>query len=309
MKKRYLALLPVLLLTSCTSGERDLELSVASPNGAPAISLYNHLGDKNVEISNAQTATSYFQSGAKDVVILPTNAGVKMIQKQNAPFKLAATVTFGNFFLASTGNDENKTLDKTDYVVVFQQNAIPDQLFKFVYGSDFSNVHYVTDVNAASRCLISGKNESDSNAVVDYVLVAQPALAASLKQNQSASVHSNLQSLYKDKTGGKEITQASIFINNSVDHTKAKSFLNTIKNEVTDLLKKPSLLDQAMKRSGLEEEIITQKISNPQMVKTLIENGNQIGIGFKSAYENKASIDAFLATLGQEASTDEVYFR
>ncbi len=309
MKKHYaLALLPLLLLSSCDADEK-LNVTVASPNGAPAISLYEYLGDQNCEISNAQTVSSYMQSGNKDVVILPTNAGVKMIQKNDAPYKLAATVTFGNFFLASTGNDENATLDKDDYVVVFQQNSIPDQLFKYVYGSDFANVHYVADASAAARVLISGKNESDSNSDADYVLVAQPSLSSALSQNNKAAVHSDVQSLYAQKSGGKKIMQASIFINNSLSNKKAKDFLEEIEDDVEDLLEDPSSLDEALLESKLENEVIASKIGDPSTIKYLIANNNQIGIGYANAYINKSSIDSFLATLGQEATTDDIYFR
>ncbi len=200
MKKRVLLLLGAAMLTSCSNKMNELDLSVASPSGAPAISLYNFLSDQNLEVSNAQTVISYFSVGMKDAVILPTDVGVKMIQKTNypTPYKLAASVTFGNFFLASTGNDLNNQLDKDDYVVVFQQNAVPDLLFKYVYGNDFTNVHYVADVNAAARCLISGKNEAEGNALVSYVLMAQPALTNALNLNSKASIHSNLQSLYTE---------------------------------------------------------------------------------------------------------------
>ena len=308
MKRYALAILPLLLLSSCDLDDK-LNLSVASPNGAPAISLYEYLSDKNCEISNAQTVSSYMQSGSKDIIILPTNAGVKMIQNNNAPYKIAATVTFGNFFLASTGNDDNETLDKDDYVVVFQQNSIPDQLFKCVYGTDFSNVHYVADANAAARVLISGKNESDSNTNADYVLVAQPSLSSALGQNSKAKLHSNVQELYKEKTGGKEIMQASIFVNNSVSKAKAKDFLEEIEDDIEDLIEDPSSLDEALLESKLDNEVIASKIGDPATIKYLLSNGNQIGIGYKNAYLNKSSIDAFLNTLGQNITTDEIYFR
>ncbi len=308
MKKYVFALLPLVLLCSCESNEK-LTLTVACPSGAPALSMYEHLRDENVEISNAQTVSSYFQAGSKDIIILPTNAGAKMIQKTNAPYKLAATVTFGNFFLASTGNDSNNTLDKDDYVVVFQQNNIPDLLFKYVYGTDYTNVHYVADVNAASRCLISGKNESDSNAEAAYVLVAQPVLSVALQQNTNASIYSNIQELYKSKSGGKRITQASIFVNNSVNEKKARNFLREIKDDVEDLLHEPSELDEAIRESGLESETVASKIGNPTIIKNILQNGNTIGIGFQWADVNKSDIDAFLNTLGQDSTTDDIYFK
>lgn len=311
MNKKYLiALLPLLLLTGCNDIHDDdpLNLTVACPSGAPALAFYEHLADKNLEISNANTVSSYFQAGSKDIVVLPTNAGVKMIQKMNAPYKIAATITFGNFYLAATGNDANGTLDKDDYIVVFQQNNIPDLLFKYVYGTDYTNIHYVSDAAAASRCLISGKNESDSNAEAAYVLTAQPALAAALSQNSKASVYADIQELYKSKTNGERMTQASIFVNNSLSHRTVKEFIIDIKDDIEDLLHEPSELDEAIRESGLETEAITSKIGNPTLIKNLLNNGNKIGLGFQWADVNKPGIDSFLTALGQETSSDTIYF-
>ena len=317
MKKSIFTVLPLFLLTSCggtpASSESPIynwgDYQIAAPSGAPAIAFYDHLADKNVEISNAQTVQGYFnEAGTKDFIVLPTNAGVKMIQNLNAPFKLAATLTFGNYYMASTGNDADSALGSEDYVVVFQQNQIPDLLFKYIYGEGL-NVHYVTDVTAAQRCLISGVDESNSNAKVDYVLMAQPALAGALKQNTNAAIYSDIQKLYNEKSGGKEIRQASIFVKNNVDTGAANYVLNEIKTDMDALLSNPDCLLDSVKASGLEDEIIQQKITNPNMVISLLKSDNKIGIGFKWAYENKASVDAFLETLGQNVTTDEIYFK
>ncbi|MBP5694669.1 MAG: hypothetical protein J6X03_04420 [Bacilli bacterium] len=94
-------------LVSCNDNDatKSFEVKIASPSKAPAIALYSHLTEENVEINSAaNNVVGYLTNNSdKDMVIVPTNAGINAIVKQNANFKIAATVTFGNFFLISTG--------------------------------------------------------------------------------------------------------------------------------------------------------------------------------------------------------------
>ena len=171
------------------SKEEPISLNIACPSGAPALSLWNMYFQNNVEINaSANNVIAYLSADSnKDIVIAPTNALVAVIKK-NVPFKIAATITFGNFYIASTGHDDNNQMDKDDYVVLFQQNGLPDKLFQYVYGNDFTNLHYVEAASNANACLISGVNIADNNAQVDYVLVPQPALTGGLSKNKNASL-------------------------------------------------------------------------------------------------------------------------
>ena len=110
---------------SSSESEEPITLSIACPSGAPALSLWNMYSQSNVEINaSANNVIAYLSADSnKDIVIAPTNALVA-VMKKNVPFKIAATITFGNFYIASTGNDDNGKMDKDDYVVLFQQNQI-----------------------------------------------------------------------------------------------------------------------------------------------------------------------------------------
>ena len=311
--KKYILLLSTVIalgaLTSCNK-KTEISLNIACPSGAPAVALYNMYKNANVEINaDANNVIGYLSTDSnKDIVIAPTNALVAVVKK-NAPFKIAATVTFGNFYIASTGNDDNGTMDKSDYVVLFQQNGLPDKIFKYVYGTDFDNLHYVTAASDANKCLISGINASDNNNIVDYVLVPQPALTTGLSKNANASLYADVQSDYKIKSNGLEITQASIFVRDSADKTQVNAFLNQIEEDIKNLLKKPSLIEDALK--GLEDEQAQAKFgANATMLKTVLSN-NSLGLGFKYALTNKASIDNFLISLNfsNEETSENVYYQ
>ena len=157
MKKKFIIiiLIPV-MLTGCSPRQSTLEVTVGCPAGAPALSLYDNIKDEKVEIVTPKAVSSlltYMANGKKDAIIVPTNAGVDAI-KAGAKFKIAATLTFGNFYIASTGKDDNDTLDADDYLVCSQENNIVGLIFRAVYGTTYTNVHYVAD------CCIAGKLSS-----------------------------------------------------------------------------------------------------------------------------------------------------
>ena len=83
--------------------------------------------------------------------------------------------------------------------------------------------------------------------------------------------------------------------------------LNTIKSDVDALLKNTKSLLEATK--DVEDQVFSSKLgSTKEELKGLLDNENQLGIGFKKAIDNKASIDAFISTFGMGATSEEIYF-
>lgn len=322
MKKSIICLTSLLLaltIAGCNSKkngeskdseEEPINLNIACPSGAPALSLFNMYNQKNVEINaSAENVITYLSANSdKDIVIAPTNALVAIIKK-NVPFKIAATITFGNFYIASTGNDDDEKMDKDDYVVLFQQNGLPDKLFKYVYGNDFDNLHYVDAASDANKCLISGKNESDNNNKVDYVLVPQPALSSGLSQNQNAKLYADMQEDYKTVSGGKEITQASIFVRDSADKTEVNRFLAKAEKNIKSLLENPDQIKDAL--ADLDDLQAKAKFGANSTLLAKVLRDNSLGLGYKNALTNKSAIDTFLTSLNftNEETSENVYYQ
>ena len=189
--KKYLSLIAVALaLTACNTnssnqgtGEFDrTSLSIITPTGAPALAFYNYSGSERFETNSnpAEGIIPQMVTGQKDVVVLPTNAGMQAILNKKAEYQIAATITFGNFYLVSMNNDTNKTLDADDTILLFQKGNVPDKVFHYVYGDDYnSNIHYVSAVSDAAAAVNAGffaDAETGNNIVPNYVLLAQPVL-------------------------------------------------------------------------------------------------------------------------------------
>ncbi len=317
MKKNKFLLIGLLSLTAlatgCEQSQKPVEeefsttalsVKVASPSKAPAVALFAHLKEENVEINSAANNVVAYLTNAsdKDMVIVPTNAGISAIVSKNAQFKIAATVTFGNFYLIQTGKDSDKTLNEGDKVLAFQEKNVAGKLFSYLYGDKNLETTYLADVTAVKNEILT--NESSD---YDYVLLAQPDVNEILKSKKDYSVYANVQEDFKTKSGGKEITQASIFVKNTSDKEAVTTALNTIKSDVDALLKNTKSLLEATK--DVEDQVFSSKLgSTKEELKGLLDNENQLGIGFKKAIDNKASIDAFISTFGMGATSEEIYF-
>ena len=306
-KKVILSLIPVMMLTACNKAAYKLDVQIASPAGSPAIALYKYLGDTDhLEVNtDANNVIAYFSSTdnaqRKDVILAPTNAGIAAINK-GAEYKIAATVTFGNFFLISTGSDEDKTLNEGDKVLAFQQNGVAGKLFNYLYGDKGLDVTYANTAADVKNTVLTDKSFD-----ADYVLLAQPVVSAVISAKEGYSVFANLQQDYKTKTDGKEITQASIFVRNDSDSKLIDKFLKNVEQDVKELLDKPESFLDAVK--DMDDTVVTGKVTaKKEAVVKLLTNGNALGIGFKYAKDNKAAIDAFIQTLGLKESNEEIYY-
>ena len=246
-------------------------------------------------------------AGQKDVVVLPTNAGMNSIIK-NAPYKIAATITFGNFYVASLHNDGNNVMDENDTILLFQKGNVPDKLFHYVYGDTFNaKIHYVSAVNDVAVAVRDKKFvEEDREFVPNYVLTAEPSYTNLYSQyNSYFSEYANLQEEYKTKSNNKEIFQASVFIKNTVETNLANAFLNKLESDINAAISDSSKLSEGMNK--VEAPATFFGIA-PQMAVNVLNNNNRMGLGFKKAKANKAAIDQFLTLFNITETNEENYF-
>ena len=239
-----------------------------------------------------------------DVAVLPTNVGVTAINAKKVPYKLLCTITFGNLYVASTGKDDDGVMDADDYIVSFQQGAVPDKIFHYVYGTEFdSALHYVSGAADAAKCLKTGKNLADESKQVDYVLLAEPALTKVLETTPTASVYADLQALYKEKSEGLILTQASVFVRSALEEKVVKDAIyKTIEESVNLMIKKSSNITSYMEK--VDDSATIFGVEPEYAVKTM-DAGNKMGIGCKLASEIKDDINKFLTIFGVSEIADE----
>ena len=328
MKKLFIPIISLLALTSlagCSgdesyqnhSGVDYSDLKIVTPSGAPALAVYDMYKNDNIEINGDPSAVLGYlsETSDKDIVIAPTNALVGEGIKGGAPYKIGGVITFGNFYLVATGNDDNDTIDTTDYIVLFQKPGLPGKLFNYCYGTNY-NTKNVAGASLAATCLETGVNAGDNNNAVDYVLVAEPGISTSIARAKEARpsvadrirVVKNLQQDYATKSGNTPITQASIFIRNTTDEdklTKINAFLSDVDYKFNQI--KQNQDDLSAKLSDLSELQLKNKFGAGSLdeLKEAVKN-NTINIGYQKAKDYKQAIDNFLQNLGfASEETDE----
>ena len=314
MKKHNLLLLLAFALVGCNLNEDTSSLKIVSPTGAPAIAFYNHSQNENFETNSTPTniISMMTSSSSKDIVVIDTVSGIKAIEK-GAPYKIAANITFGNFYLVATGNDEDKIMSQDDTIILFGQNQTPDLLFHYLYGNEFdSSIEYVSAVSDAAKCLVTGKNLITSS-IVDYVFIAQPVLYNVLNNKnastyQKAYVYKNIQEEYSKTTNNMSLVQASVFVKNDSDQRLIKSFLNQLENDIENAIKDPNVVKESMDKISKEEATSLFGI-NSDVAKLVLEDNNGIGLGYKKASENKKDIDKYISLFGLNETNKEIYFK
>ena len=132
MKKLLVILSVLLLLCGCASNKKEeavepetvvdpSTLTIVTPKGAPVLAFYDQIGNENYTRVTADAISALWTGDqSPDVIVVDLTSGVKAIEN-GAAYKLASIITFGNFYLASTGNDENETMDVDDKIVLFMK--------------------------------------------------------------------------------------------------------------------------------------------------------------------------------------------
>lgn len=311
MKKLTLLTLMPMLLAGCNKGtvpsnnDEYKKLKFVTPTGAPAIAMSGFCDLDGFETNNdPSNIIPMMVNGQVDVAVLPTNVGVNAIKRPDVKFKMLATITFGNFYIAATGNDNDDVMDEDDYIVSFQQNAVPDKVFHYIYGNTYdSAVHYVGSNALAATCLMSGKNASDDNKDVDYVVIAEPALTTILNKNPARSLYKSLTEEYKTKSGGLLLAQASVFVKSSLDKEKIiNPLFDALSKSVNLMINKPAKVESNMNKVDNPAVIFGVE---PSVAKEVTANGNRMGLGCKAASKIKNDINEFLGIFGVSEITNE----
>ena len=323
MKKLLVILSVLLLLCGCASKKNEetaapetaadpSTLTIVTPKGAPVLAFYDQIENENYTRVTADAISALWTGDqSPDVIVVDLTSGVKAIQN-GAAYKLAAIITFGNFYLASTGNDDNDTMDTDDKIVLFgNENMLPSRLWHYLYGNDYDDsLLYEADAGAAAAALASGKYSDGTD--VDYVFLAQPALFGALKKNENAKVFADIQELYKNKSG-LDMIQAAVFVKDSVDEATGNAFLENLKTSIGAAIENPELVAEGLS-IYTDDEATAQYGFNPAVVVNVFKQKNALGVnamglGYAKAIDIKNDIDAFLSIFSIGETGEEIYFK
>lgn len=312
MKKFILLLATLLTLVSCDT-ENTEQLKIVTPTGAPAIAFYTETKNEFFETNSVPSniVAMMTSNSDKDVVVIDTISGIKAINN-GAPYKIAASITLGNFFIVSTGTNAN--IESNDYngkIILFGQKQTPDYMFHYLYGNSLDEkIEFVTNVQDAGKCLAAGKNPY-TGSPVDFVFIAQPVLFKILS-NQTAPtygkafIYQNIQTAYKEKTNGLNIIQASVFIKDDTNKRTAQDFLKNLEKNIKIGIETPEIIKDSMNQISPEESTSLFGIDS-ETVYNVMKN-NDMGLGYLNTKQHKSDIDSFISIFNVEKTNEKIYF-
>ena len=295
MKKITLLIPTIALAASCGGTNpslRQTDLRIISPTGAPAVSMYNFVNGLHTVLKPAAELLPEFGKDNFDIIVAPAKGGLTKIVKANANYQMAAVVTFGNFALVSTGKDDNNALDTGDNVLIFQKEDIPGSVFEYLYGDLGLNVYDVADVSATAGPLNTGSITIGSETIeLDYVFSAYPLISNLKKTSQVVEKASDA---FAEKTDGKRIIQAAVFINKNLSKEKADNFLSLLEQDMTSAVSNPNNIVSTFNLFGGESEQKNMFGVAASAVYDAMSDRNGLGLGYQRAKDAKDEINYFI---------------
>ncbi len=233
LKTILIFLLSATIFFGCFGCEKKEEtLRFSAPEGTPALCMLRlpavngTIGDKTMEyaVVNPSNIAAEMTSQKSDVIIMPVNAGAKLIT-QGAPYKMVGIAVYGSLYMVGRTQNGGKIAIKDivgKEIACIGQTGVPGLVFRYVMGKNGINiltegspksgnnevlVRYVAD-GAAAKVLLANGN-------VDFAVVGEPAATAFLSAkplNLNATM--NMQEAYADATGRQadNYPQAGIFM-------------------------------------------------------------------------------------------------
>ncbi len=290
MKKIIVLCFVFLMLVGCSSTKpvSKESLSILSPTGAPAISLA-HLASENkhnlvfVDGSDVLQTAFVNPNPEYDIIVAPTNLGVKLAQSGKSEYRLAAVVTWGNLYVVAKQGIE---LSESVKFAAFGENAVPGLVFKRIKNQlGVEDILYYNSVTEAQVALLSGH--------ADAALIAEPAATATIAKGKQKELQlqiiSDLQAFWQMETGFEGYPQASIFVRYT-DENEAliEGVLNQIQNTLSDYSKDAEALKNDIETVSAE----TLGVPSAELIVKCYE---RMGLKYRDAKECESELHDFLS--------------
>jgi hypothetical protein len=265
----------------------DYNYTLITPTGAPAIPFIEYGKSANYETNtNVSNVGTSMLNGSKDIVVVDLVSGAKLL-KNNVDYKLKSILTFGNFYIFSTGNDSNDTIENSDYIVGFgNNNTTPAIIFHDIF-PEIEFDAFVPGVSDIAPLAISGKYDGQN---VDYLLIAEPVLStvlanANAATHEKGSIKVNLQTEWKIKHNNASIYGAAIFIKNGLDkkflgELVIDLFLQHLSQYIDLIVTNPDKVLESFNEYGDDNAQSLKFGVKGSLAKLTLQNNNGINLGY-----------------------------
>ena len=203
----------------------NVELKILSPSGAPALSLIPAvLGGVTVDFvdgADPLQAALVNPTPEYDIIVAPSNLGMKLAEGGKSPYKMLGIVTWGNLYMVAK---KGTSFDPSTWtkVAAFGEQSVTGKVFSEVYGNSL-NMDEVTWYNStaeAAAALLSGE--------ADVAMLAEPNATASIgkaKENGlDLEIIANVQEAWAEGNG---FPQAALFVREDA-YTEKKADIDAV---------------------------------------------------------------------------------
>lgn len=313
MKKALQFVLAAFLLTGCSSTatsaatasasaettvEIPADISILAPTGAPGYSLVGlaaeGIGDLTlVDGSDVLQAAFVSETPEYDIIIAPTNLGVKLASAGSTTYRLAAIVTTGNLYIVGTEDTDLESADTS--IAVFGETAVPGLVYSSLFADTEMTETWYSSVTEAQTALLSGQ--------ADCALLAEPAATATIaKANENGVTLTKLADL-QELWGDDGYPMAGLFVQEDAVEDNADVYL-----AVVEMMQEyaagveDGTVDVAADLDSLEDPTIFGATASAMVAKTY----TSMGIDPYLATEDEDNLQAFLTLFGVTVSDDAI---
>lgn len=309
----------------------DSVYSVYAPDGAPALGLVNGISqttgsfEYHIVASNLIQAQVTGESPAADFCVLPVNLASKLLGTGET-YKMLGTVTHGNIFLLTTGENEAVTAQnvaslKGKTVGVVQLANVPGLTFQAALSSlgvDYQTISNLEAEKAADKVNLLQMGTDASNVTpaygCDYYLCPEPAVTAKIKGTANTpkpfKLAGSLQEIYGGEAGYPQavlVAKSTIIENNQAVVDELISYFagNAEYLANASAVAVLSLLD------GVRTAGLAPAFTDKNLNETVIAN---CSVRFVPSRECKAEVNTFLEKLASvkadsvSAVSDNFYY-
>ncbi|MCI2068893.1 MAG: hypothetical protein LKJ88_04890 [Bacilli bacterium] len=264
MKKTALAWPLVCLLvglSSCSFVQKGLTFKLICPSDGKGLSLASYADDAThvLFLKNEEVYKAFFSSDYGGI-IFDLEKGLKLIQDEHVPYKLARVNTYGNCFLLAKKGLKEDGVSTSAHIISFNaandkyeanylNEGIQNNLLHYFYSYNPSTPlidTFYSDMQEVFEALKTGK---DGEEEIDYALLGEPFVSRLLKETDAYEVLYSFTDRFKEMSNTDQLVdggyahypESGLFVPASLDQadkrTKAAydNFFESYDNMVTSL--------------------------------------------------------------------------
>ena len=195
------------------------QFKILTPSGAPALSMIPVMLGADVTVvdgADPLQAALVNPTPEYDMIVAPSNLGMKLASAGKTPYKMLGILTWGNLYIVGekgTANDASTW----ENVASFGQESVTGKVFASVYGEDLNldDVTWYNSTAEAAAALIAGDAK--------VAMLAEPNATATIAKAKENGVDleiiDDVQARYAGATG-LGFPQAALFVNEEVYNEK-----------------------------------------------------------------------------------------